>query len=104
MQPDPFERLRSALENTAWNHDLLGEYVTELSQHKGEEDIFLRMAFRCVNLDDAGSSIPSGCSGLYEAMSLEDRKKLCRWWHEKTRREVYQHDDLGTRLSWRYRL
>jgi hypothetical protein len=109
MQPEPFERLRSALEDPPWNHDLLSEYVTALGQDKGEEDVFLRMAFRCVNPEGAGASIPSAlipsaCSGLYEAMSIEDRTKLRRWWHEKILREAHQHDDLGARLSGRYRL
>jgi hypothetical protein len=103
MQPDPFERLRSALEEASWSHDFLAEYVTQLSPNGAEEDIFRRLAFRCVDAD-AGALILSDFSDLYEAMSLEDKAELRRCWHEKIHREAYHYDDLRERLSWRYRV
>jgi len=104
MQPGPFERLRSALEDAAWNHDSLAEYVTELSQHSGEEDNFHRLAFHFANVGGVGAGALSerAFSGLYAAMSFEDKTKLRRWWHEKIRRGAYDYDDLRVRLSWRY--
>jgi hypothetical protein len=104
LQPNAFERLRSALKDTSWSHDFVAEYVAELSRQKGEEDIFHRLAFRSANFGGtaAASSIVDDFSGLYEAMSLDDKIELRRWWHEKIRREAYNYHDLGTRLSWRY--
>jgi hypothetical protein len=102
LQPDPFARLRVVLEDTSWNHDFLAEYVAELSGKKSEEDIFRRLAFRAADSDAAAALVARAFSALYDAMSLEDKAELCRWWHEKIRREAYQYDDLGTRLSWRY--
>jgi hypothetical protein len=101
LQPNAFERLRSALTDTSWSHDFVAEYVAELSRQKGEEDIFHRLAFHSANFGGtaAGSSI---VTGLYEALSIEDKIELRRWWHEKIRREAYNYHDLGTRLSWRY--
>ena len=90
MQPDAFERLRSALERQPWGHDSLAKYVSELAQDTNEEEIFRRMAF-CGESADA-----------YEALNPDDRAQLRRWWHEKIRREAYGYDDLRTRLSWRY--
>ena len=104
MQPDPFERLRSALEDASCNHDFLAEYVTELSRNGAEEDIFRRLAFGCAGSGGAGAGplMVGPFSELYEAMSLEDKAELRRWWHEKVRREAYHYDDLRARLSWRY--
>jgi len=102
MQPDTFERLRSALGDTSsWNHDFLAEYVnvTELNSHRREEDVFRRLAFRCANPSAADAE---ACAALYEGMGPEHRAELRRWWHEKIRRQAYQYRDLGTRLSWRY--
>jgi len=103
MQLDPFERLRSALEEASWSHDFLAEYVSQLSPNGAEEDIFRRLAFRCVDAD-ASALISSDFSDLYEAMSLEDKAELRRCWHEKIHREAYHYDDLRERLSWRYRV
>jgi hypothetical protein len=108
-QPDPFEQLRNALEGE-WNHDALAEYVGELDKYRHEEEIFRRRALRSGNVAAAGSNADSaggGISGggapeLYEAMSAENRAKLRQWWHEKARQEAYRHEDLRTRLSWRY--
>jgi hypothetical protein len=104
LQPNPIERLRSALKDTSWSYDLVAEYVAELSRQKGEEDIFHRLAFRSANFGGtaAASSIVIDGSGLYESMSLDDKIELRRWWHEKIRRQAYNYHDLGTRLSWRY--
>ena len=102
MQPDTFEQLRSALEDTLWSHDSLAEYVTELSQQRSEEDIFRRLAFRSADCGGAGALSAGAFSGLYAAMSAENKTKLRRWWHEMIRREAYHYDDLGSRLSWRY--
>ena len=49
IRSDPFERLRTALEDTSWSQEPLAEYVAELSQSGAGEDIFLRVAFRCAN-------------------------------------------------------
>jgi len=104
LQPNAFERLRSALKDTPWSYDFVAEYVAELSRQKGEEDIFHRLAFRSANFGEtaAATSVVGDCSGLYEAMALEDKIELRRWWHEKIRRQAYNYHDLGTRLSWRY--
>ena len=103
LQPDPFARLRVALEDTAWNHDFLAEYVAELCGKKSEEDIFRRLAFRAADCDAAAAaSGASAFSALYDGMCVEDKAELCRWWHEKIRREAYHYADLGARLSWRY--
>jgi len=104
LQPNAFERLRSALTTTSWSYDFVAEYVAELSRQKGEEDIFHRLAFRSANSggNAAASPMVKDCSGLYEAMSLDEKFELRRWWHEKIRREAYNYHDLGTRLSWRY--
>ncbi len=79
----------------------MAEYVAELSRQKGEEDIFHRLAFRSANFGGTAAA-SSVVTGLYEALSLEDKIELRRWWHEKIRREAYNYHDLGTRLSWRY--
>jgi hypothetical protein len=104
LQPNAFERLRSALKDTSWSYDFVAEYVAELSSQKGEEDIFHRLAFHSANFGGTApaSSIVSDCSELYEAMGPGDKIELRRWWHEKIRREAYNYHDLGTRLSWRY--
>jgi hypothetical protein len=73
---------------------------------RAEEDIFRRLAFRRINFGgaDTGASIASAFSDLSEAMSLDDKAQLRRWWREKIRREAYHYDDLRARLSWRYLL
>ncbi len=102
MQPDPFERFASELENARWDHDFLAEYVNELGKHKREDDIFQRMAFELPLSGPTGPSTARIPSESYEAMSAEQKAALRRLWHEKIRREAYHHDDLRARLSWRY--
>lgn len=103
MQPDPMERFRSELENARWNFEFLANYVSEVSQQKREEDIFHRMAFQLPDLsENASTPRVSALSELYEATSPQQKAELRRWWHDRIRREVYRHDDLRTRLSWRF--
>lgn len=104
MQPEVFERLKSALENISWDRDSIAEYVTELDQRRHEEDIFHRLVLRDGNFGGA-SSAPcsvSAFSEMYDAMSVEKKAQLRRWWHEKLRRRAYYYDDLRARISWRY--
>ena len=90
MQPDAFEQLRSTLESEAWNHDSLAEYVSDVAQNRSEEEIFRRMAFR------------NAAAEAYEALQPGDQVQLRQWWHDRIRREAYDHEDLKTRLSWRF--
>jgi hypothetical protein len=92
MQPESFEKLRSTLEGEVWNHDSLAEYVSEMAQDRSEEEIFRDMAFR------------NAAPETYEALEPGDQSRLRQWWHERIRREVYDHEDLRQRLSWRYHL
>ena len=101
MKPDPFDLLRSALEKTPCSYDFLSEYVTEVTRRGGEEDVFRRLALRSA-AGATGASVAGDISHLYEAMNSEKKRQLWQWWHEKIRRELYQHEDLGKRLSWRY--
>ena len=101
-QPDPLERIASELEKARWDHDFLAEYVNELSKHKREDDIFQRMALDILKTGEAGSSAALIRSESYAAMSAEQKAALRRLWHDKIRREAYCHEDLRTRLSWRY--
>ena len=87
MQPDAFEQIRSTLESEAWNHDSLAEYVSDVAQSRGEEEIFRRMAFR------------NTAAEAYEALQPDDQARLRQWWHDRIRREAYDYEDLGTRLS-----
>lgn len=104
MQPEPFERLRSALAATSRSHEFLTEYVTRVSQQHGEEDIFHRMVLgsSTSGAPPAADSVPKDFSELYNAMPPEHKTEVRRWWHETIRREAYHHDDLRRRLSWRY--
>ena len=90
MQPDSFEQMRSTLESETWNHDSLAEYVSHVAQNRSEEEIFRRMAFR------------NAATEAYEALQPGDQARLRQWWHDTIRREAYDHEDLRTRLSWRY--
>lgn len=92
----PIEQLRAALEGSPWNYDFLAEYVGESQRCLQEEDVFQRLAFR----GDGGS--PGVFSQLYEPLSVEDKRELRQWWHEKIRGEAYRYDQLRARLSWRY--
>ena len=104
MQPDSFERLRSALEDARLSHDVLADCVSKFSANGAEEDVFRHTATRCLNSGGAGAghSIESSFSELYEAMGLKEKAELRRWWHEKIRCEAYRYEDLRARLSWRY--
>lgn len=104
MQADAFGRLKSALEDQLWNHDSLAEYVNELGQNRGEEQIFQRLAFRGARptAEDGSPSTSASIPDLYQAMNLSDKIKLRCWWHENIHRQAYDHEDLRQRLSWRY--
>ena len=101
LQPDPFERFRSELENARWSRQFLANYVSEISQQRHEEDIFRHMAFQLPELGE-NMRTANTLSELYEATNPEQKSELRRLWHDRIRREVYRHDDLRTRLSWRF--
>jgi hypothetical protein len=95
-QLDAFEQVKSAVENASanyGNYEFLAEYVNGLGNQGQEEDLFRRLAFRSADL-----KLPE----IYEAMNVGDKAVLRGWWHEKMRQEAYRHDDLRTRLTWRY--
>ena len=100
MQPDPIERLRSALADTPRNLDFLAEYVSELERQRNEEDIFRPLAFRDAYFGGAetGPLVLSVFSELYEPLSAGDKIEIRRWWHEKAHREAHHYDDLRMRL------
>jgi len=96
MQMDPSQGLMSCLAARAWNHDLLAEYVSQLSRNKHEEEIFRLLAFRQTN---------PACEDLlklYERASFEEKTNLRRQRHDEAHREAFKHDDLRALLSWRY--
>ncbi len=104
MQPDPLERLRSALLDRSWSYDFLDTYVSHVDEDRHEEEIFCLLAFKS---EDSGPATDGDFAGRnlrdsYEAMSSVERLNLRRSWHERARREAFRHDDLRMRLSWRY--
>ena len=103
LQPDNFERLKNILDDAPRNYGFLAEYVGELEHYRLEEDIFLRLAFENVSSggahDGTGPFVASIVSELYEPIDAERKLEIRRWWHERTRREANQYDDLRMRLS-----
>ena len=101
-QAGSLEQVRAAVEGMSWNHDFLAEYVNALGYQSQEEDLFRRLAFRSAEPSAADAKIANSLSELYDAMSSEDKSALRQCWHEKVRREAYEHDDLRARLAWRF--
>jgi hypothetical protein len=104
IQPDPLERLRSALLDRSWSYDFLDTYVSYVDENRHEEEVFCLLA---LNSEDPGPAAAGGFAGRnlrdsYEAMSSIERLDLRQSWHERARREAFRHDELRTRLSWRY--
>lgn len=92
------------LEGAPRSRQFLGDYVWELELNRGEEDIFIRLAFQNASLGGAhgraDTFVTSALSELYELpLDTRQKREVRQWWHDMLQREAERQDDLQVRLA-----